>query len=131
VTTVVVTAAVIERDGQFLVTRRQEGVHLAGHWEFPGGKCDPGETLQSCMARELLEELQVNATVGAEVMTTTHEYDDRRVELHFFRCVVSDAPVPLQGQDIRWVSRDELRGLQFPPADEEVVRLLSRVSDSD
>jgi 8-oxo-dGTP diphosphatase len=124
-TTLVVTAAVIERDGRFLVTRRQEGVHLAGHWEFPGGKCDGGETLQACMARELLEELQVTATVGEEVMSTTHEYDDRRVELHFFRCEFSDSPVPLQGQEMQWVSRQELRGLPFPPADEELIRVLS------
>jgi 8-oxo-dGTP diphosphatase len=129
-TTLVVTAAVIERDGRFLLTRRPQGVHLAGHWEFPGGKCDAGETLQSCMARELLEELQVKATVGEEVLTTTHEYDDRRVELHFFRCDVSGSPVPLQGQEMRWVSRQDLRGLQFPPADQEVLRVLSGPSDS-
>ena len=57
VNTIVVAAAVIERGGQFLVTRRQPGTHLAGHWEFPGGKCEPGETLAACLARELREEL--------------------------------------------------------------------------
>ena len=56
-TTLVVAAAIVERDGRYLVTRRQQGVHLAGHWEFPGGKCDPGETLAGCLARELREEL--------------------------------------------------------------------------
>ena len=57
---IVVAAAVIERDGRFLVTRRQAGVHLEGYWEFPGGKCEPGETLDACLARELREELDVD-----------------------------------------------------------------------
>ncbi len=89
-TTIVVTAAVIERDGRFLVTRRPAGVHLAGHWEFPGGKCEPGETLEQCLARELREELAVDA-VGRKpsCSSTTHDYADRRVELHFFRCAAA------------------------------------------
>ena len=57
----VVTAAVIERDGAFLLTRRLDGTHLEGQWEFPGGKCEPGETLEQCLARELREELGVDA----------------------------------------------------------------------
>src|SRR5262249_17383736 len=81
---IVVTAAIIQRDGQYLVTRRQPGGHLAGVWEFPGGKCDDGEPLTSCMARELEEELGITATVGSEIFTITHDYPDRRVELHFF-----------------------------------------------
>ena len=87
----VVTAAVIERGDEILVTRRQEGVHLAGHWEFPGGKCEPGESLQACMARELREELGVEARVGEEVLVTSHDYPDRRVELHFLRCTLDAA----------------------------------------
>ena len=82
--TIVVTAAVIERDGRFLVTRRQHGVHLEGCWEFPGGKCEPGEPLAACLSRELREELDVDARVGDEVFTVTHTYPERRVELHFF-----------------------------------------------
>ena len=85
-TTIVVTAAVIDRDGRFLVTRRQQGVHLEGYWEFPGGKCDAGESLEACLARELREELDVEARVGEEVFVTTHAYPERSVELHFFTC---------------------------------------------
>ena len=85
-TAIVVTAAVIERDGGFLVTRRQTGVHLEGYWEFPGGKCEPGETYAACLARELREELDVGVTVGEELFATTHAYPDRAVELHFLRC---------------------------------------------
>jgi 8-oxo-dGTP diphosphatase len=123
-TTIVVSAAVIDRDGRFLVTRRQQGVHLEGYWEFPGGKCDTGESLEGCLARELREELDVEARVGAEVFTTTHTYLDRRVELHFLRCELNGEPRPQLGQDMRWVSREELATLEFPPADAELIQRL-------
>jgi 8-oxo-dGTP diphosphatase len=125
-TTIVVTAAVVERDGSFLVTRRQRGVHLEGHWEFPGGKCDAGETLVACLRRELREELNVDATIGAEMFVTTHEYPDRRVELHFFACEIEGRPEPQQGQEMRWVLRAELEELTFPPADAELISLLKK-----
>ena len=123
-TTIVVTAAVIERDGRLLVTRRQAGVHLEGYWEFPGGKCDGTETLEACLARELREELDVDARIGEELFTTTHAYPERVVELHFFRCELTGQPRPLLGQEMRWVQRDELQALEFPPADEELIRRL-------
>jgi 8-oxo-dGTP diphosphatase len=124
VKTIVVTAAIIQRDRRYLVTRRPPGTHLAGVWEFPGGKCDDGEPLTSCMARELDEELGIKATVGSEIFTITHDYPDRRVELHFFECQTGDDPLPLLGQEMRWVEREELVVLDFPPADAELIRIL-------
>jgi 8-oxo-dGTP diphosphatase len=126
VRTLVVAAAIVERDESFLVTRRQPGVHLAGRWEFPGGKCEAGETIEDCLARELREELAVDAIVGAEVFTTSHDYPDRRVELHFFRCELLGSPRPQQGQQMRWVRRETLRTLQFPPADLALIERLMR-----
>jgi 8-oxo-dGTP diphosphatase len=123
----IVTAAVIERDGCFLVTRRQQGVHLAGFWEFPGGKCDAGETLIACLARELKEELDVEARIGREVYSVTHAYPERSVELHFFECQLSGEPRPQIGQEMRWVRREELSSLEFPPADAELIQQLSRL----
>ena len=125
-TTIVVTAAVIDRDGRFLVTRRQQGVHLEGYWEFPGGKCDPGETIATCVSRELLEELDVDIDVGEEVFTTSHAYPDRTVELHFVECQLRGDPRPQVGQELRWAARDDLSLLPFPPADAELIRLLTR-----
>jgi len=125
-TAIVVTAAVVERDGCFLVTRRQKGVHLEGYWEFPGGKCDPGESLAACLARELREELDVGATVGAEIFTTTHAYPERSVELHFLRCTINGEPHSILGQEIRWVARADLPSLEFPPADAELITMLTR-----
>ena len=124
--TLVVAAAVIRRGDAFLLTRRLAGVHLGGCWEFPGGKCYPGETIGLCLERELSEELGVGARIGAEVFTIAHDYPDRRVELHFLECELLGNPAPLLGQEMRWVPREELAALEFPPADAELIRILSR-----
>jgi 8-oxo-dGTP diphosphatase len=123
---IVVTAAVVERDGLFLVTRRPDGVHLAGLWEFPGGKCRSGESLAACLAREMREELDVDAHIGAKLFETSHAYPDRTVELHFFSCRIEGEPSPVLGQQMRWVGRDELSALDFPPADAELIAALRR-----
>ena len=129
-TTIAVAAAIVERDDAFLVTRRQQGVHLEGYWEFPGGKCEPGESHAACLAREMREELAVDVIVGAEVHATVHAYPERNVELHFLRCELRGDPAPQQGQAMRWVPRAELAALPFPPADEEVITLLTRKQPS-
>jgi 8-oxo-dGTP diphosphatase len=121
----VVTAAVVERNGAYLVTRRLRGTHLEGIWEFPGGKCEDGETHEACLLRELREELGCDADVGAKLLQVAHEYPERTVELHFFRCELKGDPQPLLGQEIRWAARTELRGLEFPPADAELIRMLA------
>jgi len=124
--TIVVSAAVISRGDRFLVTRRQRGVHLEGLWEFPGGKCEPDESIAECLRRELREELGTDAVVGAELLAVAHDYDDRRVELHFIACELTGEPSPLLGQEMQWVPRAELRSLQFPPADDELIAMLER-----
>ena len=121
---VIVTAAVVERDGSFLVTRRLEGSHLEGCWEFPGGKCDPGETHEACLAREMMEELDAGIEVGERILSVEHEYPERIVELHFFKCTLTSDPRPILGQDMRWVPRQELRTLEFPAADEMLIESL-------
>jgi hypothetical protein len=68
----------------------------------------------------------VSAVVGAEILTTAHTYPDRRVELHFFACRLLGTPAPQMGQEMRWVTRDELGDLPFPPADRELIRLLKQ-----
>jgi len=120
----IVTAAVVRRGDAFLVTRRPRGVHLEGCWEFPGGKCEPGETHEGCLRREIEEELGVGVRVGGKVLEVSHEYPDRTVELHFFACELLGEPIPLLGQEMRWVERDRLSTLQFPPADAELIEML-------
>lgn len=125
---VVVLAAVIERDGLILVTRRLAGTHLAGLWEFPGGKCGAAETHESCLARELDEELGVRAAIGAEILVTEHVYPERIVRLHFRYCTIHDEPRPMLGQDMRWIERRDLRSLDFPDGDAELIALLTASS---
>jgi 8-oxo-dGTP diphosphatase len=122
----VVTAAVIERNGAYLVTRRLKGVHLEGHWEFPGGKCEPGESRTACVKREILEELGSGVRVGPEIFFVEHAYPDRVVELHFFACELTAEPTPLLGQEMQWVRRDDLATLEFPPADAEFIERLRK-----
>ena len=118
---VVVVAAVIERDGRYLVTLRPEGTHLAHHWEFPGGKCQPHETHAEALRRELHEELDIVADVGALVHSVTHTYPERTVELHFYACSYDGEPKGMIGQQVRWVARDELAALPFPEADAALI----------
>ncbi len=118
---IVVTAAVVEREGRVLVTRRPEGTHLAGHWEFPGGKCEDGESLEECLVREIREELGVGIVVGPQVFEVEHAYPERAVRLHFFACELRGEPRPLLGQQMRWVTREELARLPFPAADRALI----------
>jgi mutator protein MutT len=122
---VVVAAAVIERDGRVLLTRRLKGTHLEGLWEFPGGKCEPDESISSCLERELREELDVAAAIGAEILVSEHTYPERTVTLHFLACTIAADPRPLLGQEIRWVTREELRTLELPEADAGLVEILA------
>ena len=117
----VVTAAVIEENGRFLVTRRLRGTHLAGYWEFPGGKVDANETLEQALEREIREELNVRVTDLRQIFQTTHAYPDRRIELHFFRGRLTGRPEPRLGQELKWIAREELPTLEFPAADTELI----------
>jgi mutator protein MutT len=121
-----VTAGIIRRAGKILISRRPEGVHLAGLWEFPGGKQEQGESLEACLVREIQEELGVTVVPGRHLLTEEHEYKNKRVTLHFFTCSLADGetPVALEGQELTWVSPDALSAFRFPPPDQNVITLL-------
>ena len=121
----IVVAAVIEQDGSFLVTRRVEGSHLGGLWEFPGGKIASGETHADGLRREIREELDADVEVGTLLFETEFEYTERPISLHFYRCALCGTPRPLLGQQMKWAPRAELRELDFPAADAELIRLLT------
>src|SRR5262245_49018935 len=101
---IVVVAAVIERGGTFLVTRRLQGTHLAGLWEFPGGKVHEGETQEAALQREIVEELDADVSQLRKIFQTSHAYPERTVELHFFRGDLTREPRPMLGQELRWVA---------------------------
>ncbi len=124
--TLLVAAAIIVEEGRVLVSRRKEGSHLAGLWECPGGKVEPGEDPREALARELREELGVLATAGEVVEVTFHRYDDagKAVLLLFFEAALaaaSPAPEPIDVAEVAWVPVRDLDPSRFPPADVAVL----------
>lgn len=113
----VVTAAVIDRENRILIARRREG-HLAGCWEFPGGKVEPGEGLAECLVRELREELGIQVEVLAPLTPVEHAYPGKTVRLHAFRCRwLAGEPKTNEHDQIAWVLPDELAAFPLAPAD--------------
>jgi mutator protein MutT len=124
-TLLTIVAAIIRRDDQILITKRPDNVHLAGLWEFPGGKVESGESLPAALEREIREELGVEITVDREYFSVEHEYPEKSVHLHFFDCtILRGEPQPLEVADLRWVKAAELDDFEFPPADVELIRRL-------
>jgi mutator protein MutT len=121
-----VVAAVVERDGRYLITRRLEGTHLAGLWEFPGGKILPGEKPEDALRRELKEELGVEAAVGELIDTVDWTYPEKTVRILFFRCAVQGEPCPQEKQEMLWIEAAQLPAYRFPAADLRLVERLAR-----
>lgn len=117
-----VAAGLIFRNHRVLLAQRPDGTHLAGLWEFPGGKREPQESWENCLERELREELGVAVEVGECVFEQAHDYPARRVLLRFYRCrLTRGEPVGLDGQELAWVTAAELDQYDFPPADLDLV----------
>jgi A/G-specific adenine glycosylase len=122
----IVTAAVICRDRQVLITQRPPDGLLGGLWEFPGGKQQPGEELTDCLQREISEELGVQINVQNQMGVYRHAYTHFRVTLHAFRCTLHNgtAPRPLQVNDLRWVTPADLPGFPMGKIDRQIAREL-------
>ncbi|MDF0665238.1 MAG: (deoxy)nucleoside triphosphate pyrophosphohydrolase [Nitrospira sp.] len=122
-----VAAGLIHRDGRYLIARRKPGGHLAGFWEFPGGKREPGESLTDCLQRELFEELSIRVDLVIPYRIIQHDYLDRIIELHFIRCAIGQGePLPIGCEEIRWVYPEDLTHFKFPPADYAIIEALRR-----
>jgi 8-oxo-dGTP diphosphatase len=120
-----VAAALVFRQGKLLIAQRHTQAHLGGLWEFPGGKREPQETFEACLARELLEELGIEVAVGELVESLTHAYPDKTVHLRFYRCFWKQhEPQALGCPAFQWVRPSDLPRYQFPAAD---ARLLERL----
>jgi 8-oxo-dGTP diphosphatase len=122
-----VAAAVIPSGGRYLMTRRAAGSHMAGHWEFPGGKIEPGETPGQALVRELHEELGVQVETAEPVDILRHQYRDRHVELHFIAAELREGePRALQVDDFGWFTPEEMPDLPVLEADLPLVERLAR-----
>ena len=122
-----VAAALIFRDGKLLIAQRHANSHLGGLWEFPGGKREPGETYEECLAREIREELGVEITIGTCFSEISHAYPEKHVHLKFFLAqLTAGEPQPLDCAALKWVSTEELDAFEFPAADEQLLAKLKK-----
>ena len=120
-----VTAGLVWKDGKLLITRRPEGSHLAGYWEFPGGKQEPGESLEACLEREIREELAMEVKAAKHLLQIDHDYETKSITLYLFQCDwLKGTPTPLGCDELRWVKPEELAGYQLPPPDVQVLSFI-------
>lgn len=123
-----VVGAVLVRDGTVLAAQRGPTMALAGHWEFPGGKIEAGESPQEALARELDEELLCTATIGDHVETTSYEYDFGIVTLTtYFATLDAGEPRATEHAELRWIPVRELQSVEWAPADIPVVERIMQV----
>ena len=121
-----VTAAVFIKDGRVMICRRPPNKGNALKWEFPGGKSEPGETLEECLKRECEEELGIEISVGREICATEYEYPDITVKLHFMLSkIVGGTPELKEHVDIKYITKSELSDYDFCPADRDIVKILA------
>jgi 8-oxo-dGTP diphosphatase len=127
----VVAAALFDADHRVLIAERPAGKHMAGWWEFPGGKVGSNESDAQALIRELHEELGIDAEPNAEIMTLTHDYPDRVIDLVLWRATVRNGvPRGLDGQQLKWVDCGALAGERLLEADRPFIAALQLVSSA-
>ncbi len=127
-----VVAGVMWRGGRFLAVRRPPGTSMAGYWEFPGGKIEPGETPAEALVRELDEELGVRVHGLEYWRELVHDYPHAKVQLYFFHVRGIDGePHPREGQELSWLTPGGECDLTFLPADEDILADLMRPDGPD
>jgi 8-oxo-dGTP diphosphatase len=125
----VVAAAIFDQAGRVLIAQRPEGKHMAGWWEFPGGKVATGESDGDALERELREELGIEARAHRQITTMSHEYPDRIVDLVLWHALlVSGEPRGLDGQQLKWVDCQSLGKERLLPADLPLIPALQGLS---
>jgi mutator protein MutT len=124
-TVIEVGAAVIEKNGRYLITQRKPDAPMGGLWEFPGGKKLPGESWEGCVKREVWEELGLTIEVEELMAMATHREGDQTTVLHFFRCIpISGEPKAVGCSQFRWILPKEMDDFPFPPANHRLIRVL-------
>lgn len=126
-----VVAAVISRDGKYLITQRRSTAVLPGLWEFPGGRVEVGESDEQALKREVRERLGIEVTVAARMAQRTHHYHGYSVELNLYQGEIppSAEPQALRVAEIRWVASNEFEKYPFPAADQATTDLLLGIRD--
>ena len=118
-----VTAAIICKDGKFLICQRPKGKNCELLWEFPGGKIESGETVEACIVREIQEELGVTLRILQKFTDVIYEYPDKTVHLHFFLAEIASGELTCKEHNaLAWITADEIGNFQFCPADDSMIR---------
>lgn len=118
-------AVIWNKQSQILIDRRRPEGLLGGLWEFPGGKIEPGETIEECIKREIKEELGIEIEVGDRLITINHAYSHFHVTLTVHHCRhLTGIPQPLESDEIRWVTLDEIDQFPFPKANTQIIAAL-------
>lgn len=122
----IIGVAVIWNDlGEILIDRRRSEGLMGGLWEFPGGKVERSESIEECIKREISEELAIEIEVGEHLITIDHTYTHLRVTLIVHHCrYMAGVPQPIECEEIRWVSLDELGDYTFPEANSQIIAVL-------
>ncbi|BAV48151.1 NTP pyrophosphohydrolase [Mesorhizobium sp. 113-1-2] len=123
----VAACALVDADGRVLLAQRPEGKQLAGLWEFPGGKVEPGETPEQCIIRELHEEIGIETEIPclAPLTFASHSYDDFHLLMPLFVCRrFRGIAQPREGQALKWVRPKQMRDYPMPPADAPLIPFL-------
>lgn len=122
---ITVTAAIIEKEGRIFAARRKPGSHLAGYWEFPGGKLEPGETEKECLTRELREEFGVECEVGEFIKESVYDYGSKIIQLRGYRVRHLRGTYQCRDHDkIGWFTVEKLPSLKWAPADTPLLQKL-------
>ncbi len=119
-----VTCALIIQDDKILATRRSHGMHLAGKWEFPGGKLEEGETAEACIVREIQEELGIVVQPLAKLNPSEHHYPEKSIRLIPFNCAIVEGEISLlEHAELKWLDKDALRSLDWAAADRKLIEV--------
>jgi A/G-specific adenine glycosylase len=122
-------AVIWNEQGQILIDRRRPEGLLGGLWEFPGGKIECGETVEECIKREIKEELAIDIEVCDRLITIEHAYSHFRVTLNVFHCRhLCGIPQPVECDEIRWVTLEEIDQFPFPKANTQIIAALRQMS---
>lgn len=122
-----VVAAVIQRDGKYMIARRRHGKHLAGYWEFPGGKIEEGEMPEESLQREMQEEFGVHAEIGVHLGNNVHDYGSKVVRLMAYKATVEEDIHQSTDHDlIDWVELSKMSGYRLAPADIPLLQYVDR-----
>jgi mutator protein MutT len=118
-----VAIAIIVRSGRLLIAQRNPDATFPNHWELPGGKCEPGETIESCLHREIKEEIDAEIEILRPLEPMHHNYPHANLSIHPFICrLTAGDPRPIACRQIRWIDPLDLANYQFPPANESLIR---------